>query len=79
MGGGGGVVPFAAVWPLPLDPWSKDLDQLTEIMKITGTPTQEFISKLQSQDVSHTRSRRNALTHAHASKRAHSHALETTN
>lgn len=28
-----------------------DLDQLTEIMKITGTPTQEFISKLQSQDV----------------------------
>ncbi|CAB1322973.1 unnamed protein product [Coregonus sp. 'balchen'] len=27
-----------------------DLDQLTEIMKITGTPTQDFITKLQSQD-----------------------------
>uniref|UniRef100_A0A8C7PC22 mitogen-activated protein kinase n=1 Tax=Oncorhynchus mykiss TaxID=8022 RepID=A0A8C7PC22_ONCMY len=26
------------------------LDQLTEIMKITGTPTQDFITKLQSQD-----------------------------
>uniref|UniRef100_A0A4W6EUZ4 mitogen-activated protein kinase n=1 Tax=Lates calcarifer TaxID=8187 RepID=A0A4W6EUZ4_LATCA len=28
----------------------KNLDQLTEIMKITGTPTQEFISKLESED-----------------------------
>ncbi|XP_014819723.1 PREDICTED: mitogen-activated protein kinase 12 isoform X2 [Calidris pugnax] len=27
-----------------------DLDQLTEIMKITGTPTQDFVQKLQSQD-----------------------------
>ncbi|XP_072922513.1 mitogen-activated protein kinase 12 isoform X2 [Hemitrygon akajei] len=26
------------------------LDQLTEIMKITGTPTQDFVQKLQSQD-----------------------------
>lgn len=26
------------------------LDQLTEIMKITGTPTQEFVQKLQSQE-----------------------------
>lgn len=34
-----------------LDRIASDLDQLTEIMKITGTPTQEFISKLQSQDV----------------------------
>lgn len=36
---------------LTLDLVSSDLDQLTEIMKVTGTPTQEFISKLQSQDV----------------------------
>ncbi|RMC10237.1 hypothetical protein DUI87_13039 [Hirundo rustica rustica] len=27
-----------------------DLDQLTEIMKITGTPTQDFVQKLHSQD-----------------------------
>ncbi|KAH0616546.1 hypothetical protein JD844_027732 [Phrynosoma platyrhinos] len=27
-----------------------DLDQLTEIMKVTGTPTQDFVQKLQSQD-----------------------------
>ncbi|KAI3370800.1 hypothetical protein L3Q82_007336 [Scortum barcoo] len=27
-----------------------DLDQLTEIMKVTGTPSQEFISKLDSED-----------------------------
>lgn len=32
--------------------WCSDLDQLTEIMKITGTPTQDFVQKLQSQDVS---------------------------
>lgn len=32
--------------PLP------DLDQLREIMKITGTPTPDFVVKLQSQDVS---------------------------
>lgn len=37
---------------LTLDPWSSDLDQLREIMKTTGTPTQEFISKLESEDVS---------------------------
>lgn len=36
---------------LTLDRVASDLDQLTEIMKITGTPTQDFISKLQSQDV----------------------------
>ncbi|KPP58221.1 hypothetical protein Z043_123973, partial [Scleropages formosus] len=41
---------LAAVGPLTLDPRRPDLDQLTEIMKITGTPTQEFIVKLQSQD-----------------------------
>lgn len=35
-----------------LDPCSSDLDQLTEIMKTTGTPTQEFIAKLESEDVS---------------------------
>lgn len=29
-----------------------DLDQLREIMKITGTPSADFIVKLQSQDVS---------------------------
>lgn len=28
-----------------------DLDQLREIMKITGTPTCDFVVKLQSQDV----------------------------
>uniref|UniRef100_A0A4W5R8N8 mitogen-activated protein kinase n=1 Tax=Hucho hucho TaxID=62062 RepID=A0A4W5R8N8_9TELE len=37
----------------PLFKGNDHLDQLTEIMKITGTPTQEFITKLQSQDVSH--------------------------
>lgn len=43
------------VYDLPhstLDPWCSDLDQLTEIMKTTGTPTQEFIAKLESADVS---------------------------
>uniref|UniRef100_UPI003AAD5D8C mitogen-activated protein kinase 12 isoform X2 n=1 Tax=Centroberyx gerrardi TaxID=166262 RepID=UPI003AAD5D8C len=34
----------------PLFKGSDHLDQLTEIMKITGTPTQDFISKLQSDD-----------------------------
>lgn len=34
----------------PLFKGNDHLDQLTEIMKITGTPTQEFISKLKSQD-----------------------------
>ncbi|XP_014003681.1 mitogen-activated protein kinase 12 [Salmo salar] len=34
----------------PLFKGNDHLDQLTEIMKITGTPTQEFITKLQSQD-----------------------------
>ncbi|KAM3870279.1 mitogen-activated protein kinase 12 [Diretmus argenteus] len=34
----------------PLFKGNDHLDQLTEIMKITGTPTQEFISKLQSDD-----------------------------
>ncbi|KAF7657921.1 hypothetical protein LDENG_00020180 [Lucifuga dentata] len=34
----------------PLFKGSDHLDQLTEIMKITGTPTQEFISKLHSED-----------------------------
>ncbi|CAL8358059.1 unnamed protein product [Lota lota] len=34
----------------PLFKGSDHLDQLSEIMKITGTPTQEFISKLESQD-----------------------------
>nr|AXF94774.1 mitogen-activated protein kinase 12 [Lateolabrax maculatus] len=34
----------------PLFKGSDHLDQLTEIMKITGTPTQEFVSKLQSED-----------------------------
>ncbi|XP_062860840.1 mitogen-activated protein kinase 12 isoform X2 [Trichomycterus rosablanca] len=34
----------------PLFKGNDHLDQLTEIMKITGTPTQEFISKLQSED-----------------------------
>uniref|UniRef100_A0A8C7I877 mitogen-activated protein kinase n=3 Tax=Oncorhynchus TaxID=8016 RepID=A0A8C7I877_ONCKI len=37
----------------PLFKGNDHLDQLTEIMKVTGTPTQEFITKLQSQDVSH--------------------------
>uniref|UniRef100_A0A8C5CPW6 MTSS I-BAR domain containing 2a n=1 Tax=Gadus morhua TaxID=8049 RepID=A0A8C5CPW6_GADMO len=36
----------------PLFKGSDHLDQLSEIMKITGTPTQEFISKLESPDVS---------------------------
>uniref|UniRef100_A0A7N8WX29 mitogen-activated protein kinase n=1 Tax=Mastacembelus armatus TaxID=205130 RepID=A0A7N8WX29_9TELE len=36
----------------PLFKGSDHLDQLNEIMKITGTPTQEFISKLESEDVS---------------------------
>uniref|UniRef100_A0AAQ5ZDA0 mitogen-activated protein kinase n=1 Tax=Amphiprion ocellaris TaxID=80972 RepID=A0AAQ5ZDA0_AMPOC len=36
----------------PLLKGSDHLDQLTEIMKLTGTPTQEFISKLDSEDVS---------------------------
>lgn len=31
-----------------------DLDQLREIMKITGTPTVDFVVKLQSQEVSVT-------------------------
>uniref|UniRef100_A0A3Q3EVL1 mitogen-activated protein kinase n=1 Tax=Labrus bergylta TaxID=56723 RepID=A0A3Q3EVL1_9LABR len=34
----------------PLFKGSDHLDQLSEIMKITGTPTQEFISKLESED-----------------------------
>ncbi|XP_041852361.1 mitogen-activated protein kinase 12 [Melanotaenia boesemani] len=34
----------------PLFKGSDHLDQLTQIMKITGTPTQEFISKLESED-----------------------------
>ncbi|XP_077424879.1 mitogen-activated protein kinase 12 [Vanacampus margaritifer] len=34
----------------PLFKGNDHLDQLTEIMKITGTPSQEFISKLQSDD-----------------------------
>lgn len=34
----------------PLFKGTDHLDQLTEIMKITGTPTQEFINKLQSED-----------------------------
>ncbi|KAK2842003.1 hypothetical protein Q5P01_012203 [Channa striata] len=34
----------------PLFKGNDHLDQLTEIMKITGTPTQEFISKLDSED-----------------------------
>lgn len=36
-------------WPQLLS----DLDQLREIMKITGTPAADFVVKLQSQDVSH--------------------------
>uniref|UniRef100_A0A673XNB5 mitogen-activated protein kinase n=1 Tax=Salmo trutta TaxID=8032 RepID=A0A673XNB5_SALTR len=38
----------------PLFKGNDHLDQLTEIMKITGTPTQDFITKLQSQDVTVT-------------------------
>ncbi|XP_067090168.1 mitogen-activated protein kinase 12 [Osmerus mordax] len=34
----------------PLFKGNDHLDQLTEIMKITGTPTQEFITKMKSQD-----------------------------
>uniref|UniRef100_A0A8C6WWA4 mitogen-activated protein kinase n=1 Tax=Neogobius melanostomus TaxID=47308 RepID=A0A8C6WWA4_9GOBI len=34
----------------PLFKGSDHLDQLTEIMKITGTPSQEFVSKLESED-----------------------------
>uniref|UniRef100_A0A3B5A0D6 mitogen-activated protein kinase n=1 Tax=Stegastes partitus TaxID=144197 RepID=A0A3B5A0D6_9TELE len=34
----------------PLLKGSDHLDQLTEIMKLTGTPSQEFISKLESED-----------------------------
>ncbi|KAM7002494.1 mitogen-activated protein kinase 12 [Tautogolabrus adspersus] len=34
----------------PLFKGSDHLDQLSEIMKITGTPSQEFISKLESED-----------------------------
>lgn len=37
---------------LSLNTSSSDLDQLTEIMKLIGTPSQEFISKLDSEDVS---------------------------
>uniref|UniRef100_A0A8C0BZB6 mitogen-activated protein kinase n=1 Tax=Buteo japonicus TaxID=224669 RepID=A0A8C0BZB6_9AVES len=36
----------------PLFKGNDHLDQLTEIMKITGTPTQDFVQKLHSQDVS---------------------------
>lgn len=47
---------YQSIWKceshLNLDPCSSDLDQLTEIMKVTGTPTQDFISKLESEDVS---------------------------
>lgn len=42
---------FSAAKPLH-PPWCSDLDQLTEIMKITGTPSQELIGKLDSEDVS---------------------------
>uniref|UniRef100_A0A8C4I521 mitogen-activated protein kinase n=1 Tax=Dicentrarchus labrax TaxID=13489 RepID=A0A8C4I521_DICLA len=38
----------------PLFKGNDHLDQLREIMKITGTPAADFIVKLQSQDVSHT-------------------------
>lgn len=34
----------------PLFKGSDHLDQLTEIMKVTGTPSQEFVSKLESED-----------------------------
>ncbi|XP_060100783.1 mitogen-activated protein kinase 12 isoform X2 [Heteronotia binoei] len=34
----------------PLFKGNDHLDQLTEIMKVTGTPTQDFVQKLQSQD-----------------------------
>lgn len=37
------------IWILDHSP--SDLDQLMEIMKITGTPTKEFTAKLQSEDV----------------------------
>ncbi|MEE6481069.1 hypothetical protein FKM82_012748 [Ascaphus truei] len=36
----------------PLFKGNDHLDQLTEIMKVTGTPTQDFVQKLQSPDVS---------------------------
>uniref|UniRef100_A0A8C0VC89 mitogen-activated protein kinase n=1 Tax=Cyanistes caeruleus TaxID=156563 RepID=A0A8C0VC89_CYACU len=36
----------------PLFKGNDHLDQLTEIMKVTGTPTQDFVQKLHSQDVS---------------------------
>uniref|UniRef100_A0A8C4HY28 mitogen-activated protein kinase n=1 Tax=Dicentrarchus labrax TaxID=13489 RepID=A0A8C4HY28_DICLA len=39
----------------PLFKGSDHLDQLTEIMKTTGTPTQEFITKLESEEVSSQR------------------------
>ena len=51
-----------------------DLDQLKEIMKVTGTPTADFVLKLQSQDVrihSHTH------TNAYAHIRTSMHFLDT--
>ncbi|XP_055793327.1 mitogen-activated protein kinase 12-like isoform X2 [Salvelinus fontinalis] len=38
----------------PLFKGNDHLDQLKEIMKITGTPTADFVTKLQSQDVTHS-------------------------
>lgn len=47
------VIPLPTLASKPLNPpWCSDLDQLTEIMKVTGTPSQEFISQLDSEDVS---------------------------
>lgn len=42
-----------------------DLDQLREIMKITGTPSPDFIVKLQSQDVSNNPGLRFPLSMKH--------------
>lgn len=56
--GGGRVLPRPDGWVSPaLAPGcapqlGADLDQLKEILKVTGTPPAEFVQKLQSADVS---------------------------
>uniref|UniRef100_A0A8C6VSB0 mitogen-activated protein kinase n=1 Tax=Naja naja TaxID=35670 RepID=A0A8C6VSB0_NAJNA len=47
-----GCIMAEMVMGRPLFKGNDHLDQLTEIMKVTGTPTQDFVQKLQSQDVS---------------------------
>lgn len=49
-GAGGWASPVSG--PLCVPDLGQDLDQLKEIMKVTGTPPAEFVQRLQSDEVS---------------------------